>query len=117
MCYNSVITKTKSSNSSLKCFQCNSELILVKTWEETPEGGMFPQTITIYRCTNDECQAEKDKQEKKRKEAVKEKEMRMEAIAKVKAERKIIATKEKAKEMRVIAKNKSLKNKREILVS
>jgi hypothetical protein len=65
-----------------KCFQCNSKLILVKTWKETTPGGMFPQTFTIYRCSNEECQKQKDKEEVKRQQAVKEKEQRAKDSAK-----------------------------------
>jgi len=49
-----------------KCYQCGSSLILVKRVTEKTEGSHFPQTITIYRCSNVACQEEKDKQEEKR---------------------------------------------------
>lgn len=71
-----------------KCFQCNSKLILVKTWKETTPGGMFPQTFTTYRCSNEECQKQKDKEELKRLQAVKEKEERAKNSAK-KARKKV----------------------------
>lgn len=88
---------------------------MVKSWEEIPEGGKFPQVITIYRCSNVECQAEKDKQEAKRKEAVKEKELRMEAIAKTKADRRIVVNKEKEVQLKAIAKDKAKKAKEKLL--
>ena len=64
-----------------KCFQCGSKLILIKTWKETTPGGMFPQTFTTYRCSNEECQKQKDKEELKRQQAVKEKEDRAKSSA------------------------------------
>ncbi|MCL4354408.1 hypothetical protein M1349_02960 [Patescibacteria group bacterium] len=88
---------------------------MVKSWEETLQGGMFPQIITIYRCSNKACQEEKDKQENKRKEAVKEKEVRMEAIAKVKAERKVITDKEKEVQLKIVAKARIKKAKEKLL--
>jgi len=62
---------------------------LVKSWTETSGTGKFPQKITIYRCSNDECQKEKDKEEEKRKKALEEKEKRMEENAKKRKELKI----------------------------
>ena len=113
--YNRTIANITLSTKPQKCFQCNSELILVKSWEETLQGGMFPQVITIYRCSNKECQEEKDKQEVKRKEAVKDKESRMEAIAKVKAERKVITDKEKEVQLKIVAKERIKKAKEKLL--
>lgn len=67
------------------CTQCKSPLLLVSEVTATPEGSRFAQTYTVYRCSNEECQAEKDKQEAKRKELRKEKvladEQRAERIA------------------------------------
>jgi len=57
-----------------KCYQCGSALILVKRVTEKTEGSHFPQTITIYRCSNSVCQEEKDKQEEKRLKLKEEKE-------------------------------------------
>ena len=57
-----------------KCYQCGSGLILVKRVTEKTEGSHFPQTITIYRCSNLACQEEKDKQEEKRLKLKEEKE-------------------------------------------
>jgi hypothetical protein len=39
------------------------------------EGSHFPQTITIYRCSNVACQEEKDRQEEKRIKLKEEKEL------------------------------------------
>lgn len=49
-----------------KCFQCNSPLILVSQETTQPEGSVFQQTNTIYRCSNADCQKEKDKEKAKR---------------------------------------------------
>lgn len=48
------------------CQECNSPLVLLTTETTTPEGSLFPQITSTYRCTNDACQDEKDKQEAKR---------------------------------------------------
>ncbi len=49
-----------------KCSQCGSPLILVSETTELKEGSRFPQTTTKYRCSNEPCQEEKDKQTAKR---------------------------------------------------
>jgi DNA-directed RNA polymerase subunit RPC12/RpoP len=49
-----------------KCFHCGSELILVSEVTEVREGARFPQTTIKYRCSNQECQDEIDKQTAKR---------------------------------------------------
>ncbi len=58
-----------------KCQQCGSPLILVNRVTETLEGSKFPQTTTVYRCSNKECQEEIDKQTTKRLKLLKEKEV------------------------------------------
>lgn len=83
------MVKISLKSPSNKCFRCTSELILVKSWTETSGTGKFPQKITIYRCSNDECQKEKDKEEEKRKKALEDKEKRMEENAKKRKELKI----------------------------
>ncbi len=60
---------------SRKCSTCGSDLILVSTVTEQLEGSKFPQTTTVYRCSNEECQEEKDKQAVKRLQLRKEKEI------------------------------------------
>lgn len=60
-CYNTYI-QTYTRN----CFQCGSSLIFVSERTEKFEGSMFPQTTTIYRCSNLVCQAEKDRETAKR---------------------------------------------------
>lgn len=49
-----------------KCFQCGSDLILVSEKSEVLEGSRFPQTTSIYRCSDDKCQEDKDKETAKR---------------------------------------------------
>jgi hypothetical protein len=56
------------------CSQCGSPLILVNEVTEVKEGSRFPQTSTTYRCSNDSCQAEKDKQTAKRLKILQDKE-------------------------------------------
>ena len=53
------------------CFQCGSELVFVSRETVQPEGTRYPQTNTIYRCSNEECQKKKDK-EKADREKLKE---------------------------------------------
>lgn len=55
-----------STTSIPKCFQCGSPLILVSQKTTHPEGSLFPQTVSVYRCSNQECQEQKDKEELKR---------------------------------------------------
>jgi hypothetical protein len=58
-----------------KCSVCGSELILMSRVTEQIEGSRFFQTNSIFRCSNDECQAEKDKQTEKRLKLRKDKEL------------------------------------------
>jgi hypothetical protein len=46
---------------------------------------LFPQTMTTFRCSNQECQDEKDKQTEKRLKLMKDKE----AADKIRAEKKV----------------------------
>jgi hypothetical protein len=48
--------------------------LITKTTEKL-EGARYPQTTTIYRCTNDECQKEQDRQLEKRMKLRKDKEI------------------------------------------
>jgi hypothetical protein len=43
------------------CFQCGSQLIFVSQETVQLEGTRYPQTNTVYRCSNDACQEKKDK--------------------------------------------------------
>jgi len=52
--------------STPNCFICGSPLILISEVTELKEGSRFPQTTTKYRCSNQPCQDEKDKQTAKR---------------------------------------------------
>lgn len=56
----------KLASPTPKCFQCGSILIQISKIESHPEGSLFPQTTSIFRCSNVECQAQKDKDEAKR---------------------------------------------------
>lgn len=49
-----------------KCFQCGSPLIEVSKETTHPEGSLFPQTVSKFRCSNQECQDQKDREEAKR---------------------------------------------------
>lgn len=55
-----------STTSTVKCFQCGSPLIEVSKETTHPEGSLFPQTVSKFRCSNQECQDLKDKEEAKR---------------------------------------------------
>jgi hypothetical protein len=48
------------------CAQCDSELIVISSVTEKLEGSIFPQTITLYRCSNIVCQEARDKETEKR---------------------------------------------------
>lgn len=50
-----------NTNSHQTCFQCGSDLILIKRETVKLEGTRYPQTNTVYRCSNEECQKKKDK--------------------------------------------------------
>ena len=51
------------------CLQCGSKLILISKVTEQVDGSLFPQTTSIFRCSNNECQEKKDKEAAKRAEA------------------------------------------------
>jgi len=55
-----------STTPAAKCFQCGSPLIEVSKVTSHPEGSLFPQTVSTFRCSNKECQDQKDKEEAKR---------------------------------------------------
>jgi hypothetical protein len=52
---------------------------------EKNEGMLFPQTMSVFRCTNQICQEEKDKQTDKRIKFFKDKEL----SNKIRAEKKV----------------------------
>lgn len=51
------------------CIQCGFKLLLVSKVTERVDGFLFPQTTSIFRCTNIECQKKKDSEARKRAEA------------------------------------------------
>lgn len=57
------------------CSQCQSPLVLVSQKTEKVEGSLFPQTSTIYHCSDQNCQEEKDKQVEKRLKLLRDKEL------------------------------------------
>ncbi len=59
---------TLTTDTPLLCSQCGSPLILVSEKTEVIEGSRFPQTTKIYKCSNESCQDEIDKQTAKRKQ-------------------------------------------------
>ncbi len=48
---------------------------MVSQVTEVFEGSRFPQTTTKYRCSNESCQSEKDKQKEKRLKMQEEREL------------------------------------------
>jgi len=57
-----MVNNSDNKKSHPKCFQCGSELIFVSKETVQLEGSRYPQTNTIYRCSNEECQKKKDKE-------------------------------------------------------
>ena len=51
-----------NNNSHPICSQCGSELIFISQETIQPEGTRYPQTTTIYKCSNEVCQKKKDKE-------------------------------------------------------
>lgn len=68
-----VIIPLLNQVASMKCFQCGSPLIQVSKVTAHPEGSLFPQTMSVFRCSNQECQDQKDKEEAKRRKLSEEK--------------------------------------------
>jgi hypothetical protein len=60
------IMDTLQKSPTYHCSQCGSDLIFVSEVTEQLAGSQFPQTTAIYRCSNAECQKEKDIQTAKR---------------------------------------------------
>ena len=71
-----------------RCSQCDSRLILVSKVTETLEGSRFPQTTSIYKCSNKECQDERERETAKRVKLKKEKDVALEKRVKEKLELK-----------------------------
>jgi hypothetical protein len=59
------------------CYQCGSKLLFISKKTEKLPNSFSSTVVTIYRCSNIECQEEKDKQEVIRQKAQKEKEERL----------------------------------------
>lgn len=53
-------------HSSPICSQCGSPLILVSQETVQPEGTRYQQTNSIYKCSNEDCQKNKDKEKAER---------------------------------------------------
>lgn len=62
-----------NKNSTHKCSQCNSLLILVSQETVRLDGSLFPQTNSEYKCTNEACQKQKDLEKDKRMEQIQKK--------------------------------------------
>lgn len=89
-----MVKSSVNKNSHPLCSQCGSELILVSQEITQPEGTRYPQTNTIYRCSNEECQKKKDKEKVdrlklKQKQAVTQQE-RMDRIQENRKKNKIL---------------------------
>lgn len=65
----------KHPKNTPNCFICGSPLIFVSERTELKEGSRFPQTSIKYRCSDEDCQAEKDRQTAKRLKVLKDKEI------------------------------------------
>jgi hypothetical protein len=72
LCYNYITLKQPKVTP--KCFHCGSPLILISEVTELREGSRFPQTTIKYRCSNQPCQDDIDKQTTKRLKLIKDKE-------------------------------------------
>lgn len=57
-----MVKSSVNKSSYPKCFQCGSELILISQEIVQPEGTRYPQTNSVYRCSDDDCQKKKDKE-------------------------------------------------------
>jgi len=60
------LNQSTSHTNKPVCFQCGSHLVQISKVTSHPENSLFPQTTSIFRCSNEVCQAEKDKEEEKR---------------------------------------------------
>lgn len=79
------------------CSQCGSKLILISRTTQQAEGSMFPQTISEYRCSNKDCQDERDKQTAKRIKAQKDRDKTNKEREKLKVKQRKDAVKLKLK--------------------
>ena len=53
---------SSNKNSHPTCFLCGSQLIFVSKETIRLDGSRYPQTNTVYRCSNIACQEKKDKE-------------------------------------------------------
>jgi len=49
-----------------KCFNCGSDLIVVKVETEKTDSSYSQTVVTTYRCSNDECQKDTEKKNAER---------------------------------------------------
>jgi hypothetical protein len=70
-----IIKSLQQQNPNHTCFQCGSDLLLVSKITESLPGSLFPQTTSMFRCVNKECQDEKDKQAAKNLKMLQDKEI------------------------------------------
>lgn len=70
-----VILVILNSTNPLTCFQCGSQLILVSSVVEQVPNSRFFQTNSVYRCSNQVCQDEKDREGVKRRQLFEEKKL------------------------------------------
>lgn len=64
-CYNEYINNQNVSTGP-KCSQCGSTLLLINKVTEKKDGAFYPQATSTYRCTNEPCQEQIDKETAKR---------------------------------------------------
>lgn len=62
MCYNTITLYQSTIMAMPTCFQCGSPLILVSKVTEKMANSLFPQTTSIYRCSNQICQEKTEKE-------------------------------------------------------
>jgi hypothetical protein len=49
-----------------KCFHCGSNLILISEKSVKRDGSIFPSIVSTYKCSDQKCQNEIDKNMEKR---------------------------------------------------
>ncbi len=64
----SVVPVIQQPTSVSKCRQCGSDLILISQKTQRLENSYSDTTTTVYRCSNEECQKDIDKNVMKRQE-------------------------------------------------
>lgn len=84
-----------TTSNSLKCNQCGSPLIVFKKKTQKIENYLSPITVTVYKCTNKQCQRDIDKKTALRKKVSKEQQSAKDERVRVKKETKIRINKKK----------------------